>query len=87
LLDHRPEDRLRTTGRLLRLGERFGHVRLEAACRRALRYDDPGYSTIKRILEQGLDQAALPETTAAPVAHTFARAAAELMGHLLEAVR
>jgi len=87
LLDHRPEDRLRTAGRLLHLGERFGHLRLEAACRRALRYDDPKYSTIKRILEQGLDQEALPGTTAAPLAHTFARAAVELMGHLLGGVR
>ena len=73
----------RTAGRLLHLGERFGHVRLEAASRRAWRYEDPGYSTIKRILEQGLDQEALPETTAAPVAHTFVRATAELVGHLL----
>jgi hypothetical protein len=31
LLDHRPEDRLRTAGRLLRLGDRFGPERLEAA--------------------------------------------------------
>lgn len=87
LLDHRPEDRLRTAGRLLHLGEHFGHVRLEAACQRALRYDDPEYSTIKRILEQGLDQEVLPETTPAPVAHTFARAAVELVGHLLGVVR
>ena len=87
LLEHRPEDRLRTAGRLLQLGERFSRVRLEAACQRALRYDDPGYTTIKRILEQNLDQAALPETRAAPVAHTFARMTADLVGHLLGGTR
>jgi hypothetical protein len=83
LLDHRPEDRLRTAGRLLALRERFGAERLEVACQRALRYDDPAYATIKRILEQGLDQAPLPDTRAASVATTFARAASELVGHLL----
>ena len=82
-LEHRPEDRLRTAGRVLALCERFGDARLESACRRALRYDDPSYITIKHILEQGLDQAPLPETTAAPTARTFARAALDLVGHLL----
>jgi hypothetical protein len=37
-------------GRLLKLGERFGPERLEAACARALRFDDPAYITIKHIL-------------------------------------
>ena len=52
LLDHRPEDRLRTAGRLLRLGDRFGSERLEAACARALLFGDPVYLTIKKILEE-----------------------------------
>jgi transposase len=86
LLEHRPEDRLRTAGRVLALGERCGAERLEAACARAVRYEDPSYSTIKRILEQGLDQEALPETTPAPVARTFARTARELVSHLLGAL-
>ena len=82
-LDHRPEDRLRTAGRLLRLSERFGPQRLEAACARALRFDDPAYVTIKHILEQGLDAEELPSIEPAPPARTFVRTAAELIGHLV----
>jgi len=44
LLDHRPEDRLRTAGRLLKLSESFSPQRLEAACSRALRFDEPTYT-------------------------------------------
>lgn len=83
LLDHRPEDRLRTAGRLLRLGERFGSQRLEAACARALRFDDPAYVTIKHILEQGLDAEELPVAEPVPLALTFVRTAAEWVGHLV----
>jgi hypothetical protein len=82
LLGHRPEDRLRTAGRLLRLGDRFGPERLEAACARALRFDDPAYKTIKRILEQELDREDLPSTDPPSAAGTFARPPAELVGHL-----
>jgi len=84
LLEHRPEDRLRTAGRLLRLADRFDRRRLEAACARALRFDDPAYMTIKRILEQGLDAEEPPD--AAPrsrPAKAFARKADELVGHLI----
>lgn len=81
-LDHRPEDRLRTAGRLLQLGERFGPERLEAACARALRFDDPSYVTIKRILKQGLEQKDLPVFEASPPAQAFVRTSAELMAHL-----
>jgi transposase len=82
LLDHRPEDRLRTAGRLLQMGERFGPQRLEAACARALRFDDPTYVTIKRILKEGLDQEDLPVVESLPSAKAFVRTPAELTGHL-----
>jgi len=82
LLDHRPEDRLRVAGRLLELGARFTPQRLEAACARALRFDDPSYTTIKRILAEGLDREPLPQTTTIPPAQTFVRTAVELVGHL-----
>jgi transposase len=82
LLDHRPEDRLRTAGRLLRLGERFDPGRLETACARALRFGDPAYMTVKRILEQGLDREALPAIDPPPPAVAFVRSASELVGHL-----
>jgi transposase len=86
LLNHRPEDRLRTAGRLLRLGDRFGPERLEAASARALRFGDPAYLTIKRILERGLDAERLPPVTPSPPATTFARPVSELMGRLLGGV-
>ena len=82
-LDHRPEDRLRTAGRLLRLAEKFDPQRLEAACARALRFDDPAYVTIKSILDQGLDLEEQPATKPAPPARVFVRTRAELIGHLL----
>jgi hypothetical protein len=83
MLNHRPEDRLRMAGRLLRLGERFGPRRLEAACARAVRFDDPAYMTIKHILEQGLETQETPSTEPAPPASAFVRTAVELMGHLV----
>jgi transposase len=82
LLDHRPEDRLRVAGRLLKLAERFGPDRLEAACARALAFDDPAYLTIKRILEQGIDVEDLPSMAPAPPARAFVRTSTELVGHL-----
>jgi hypothetical protein len=78
LLAHRPEDRLRTAGRLLRLADRFTPNRLEAACERAQAYGDGDYVTVKRILETGLDQQLLAVPWPTPSAPcTFARAAAE----------
>jgi transposase len=83
LLNHRPEDRLRTAGRLVRLSDRFGPERLEAACARALRFNDPAYVTVKRILEQGLDAEKPPSTQPPPPAVAFVRSATELVGHLM----
>jgi hypothetical protein len=83
MLNHRPEDRLRTAGRLLRLGERFGTRRLEAACARAVRFDDPAYMTVKRIPEQGLETEEMPSTEPGPPASAFVRTAVELVGHLV----
>jgi hypothetical protein len=78
LLAHRPEDRLRTAGRLLRLADRFTPERLEAACARAQAYGDGDYVTVKRILEENLDQQPLAVSWPAPTApRMFARAAAE----------
>jgi len=60
VLGDRPLDRLRTALGILKLAHKFGPRRLEAACARALPYDDFAYATLKRILERGLDQAASP---------------------------
>lgn len=68
LLSERPHDRLRSVQALLRLAERVGKGRLEAACRRALHYADPSYRRIKTILAAGLEGQPLEanEKTAAP---------------------
>jgi transposase len=87
LLDDPAVDRLRTAGRLLRLGERYGDERLELACQRALQFGEPTYTTVKRILTEGLEaQPATPAPATTPPAHTFVRTASELLGHLFGGV-
>jgi hypothetical protein len=82
LLADRVIDRLPTVGRLLRLRERFGAARLEAACARAVRFDDLSYKTVKHILVNGLDgQSPAIDPPKAP-AQAFVRTPAELVGHL-----
>ena len=87
LLDDPVLDRLPTVGRLLRLRLRFGDTRLEAACARALHFDDPAYKTVKRILVQGLDgiEAAEP-TLPLSTARAFVRGVADLVGSALGGV-
>ena len=76
-------DRLRTAGRLVRLGDRYSAPSLEAACARAVQFAEPSYATVKRILVGGLDNvAAVPAPALNPPARTFARSASELLGHL-----
>jgi transposase len=82
LLDDPVVDRLRTAGRVLQLRERYGDVALEAACARALHYDDARYVTIKRILQEGLALEPLLDAPAEIPARTFIRSASELLGHL-----
>jgi hypothetical protein len=56
LFSDRVLDNLRAVQGVIRLGERFGVTRLEAACLRALTYGNPRYRTVKEILSKGLDQ-------------------------------
>jgi hypothetical protein len=49
-------ENLRAAQGVIRLGQRFGNTRLEAACARALAFDTPRYRSVKTILEKGLDQ-------------------------------
>lgn len=84
LLAHRPEDRLRSAGRLLRLAARTSPARLERACARALAYEAADYPTIRRILDEGLDaQPSAPAPPPAPRPYTFARGAAEFVASLM----
>ncbi len=49
-------DNLRAAQGVIRLKDKYGGVRLEAACKRALDYNNPRYGTVKTILEKGLEQ-------------------------------
>jgi transposase len=80
LLAQRPVDRLPMVKRLLRLADKYGALRLERACRRALQFEEYTGQTIRCILEKGLDMAVLPPiTTALLPAPQFARSAEELL--------
>ena len=76
-------DRMRTAGRLLRLVERFPIARVEAACARALHFEEVSYTTVKRILQQGLDQkeeVSAPTTLLPSAEFVFARSVEEIFG-------
>ena len=60
LLESRPEDRLRSAGRVLALADRFSAGRLERACARALYFGEADYWTIRNILQTGQDHEHLP---------------------------
>ena len=94
LLDHRPEDRLKVAGRLLRLVTDFGPDRLEQACARAGAYGSGEYVSVKRILLAGLDQTDTAPLVVAPIdrgepprSYTFARHASEFVVSLFGGVR
>src|SRR5260370_20807052 len=56
-----PWSRLRQAQKLLRLAERYGPARLDAACRRALDFDLLDVYRLQRILEQGLESQTEPQ--------------------------
>jgi transposase len=55
ILSDKAVDGIRPVRALLRLSTKFSAQRLAAACRRALRYDSPSYSSVKNILLKNLD--------------------------------
>ena len=55
-------DKLRSAQGVIRLVDGYGAVRVEAACRRALAFDNLGYRAVKTILNKRLDQSADPES-------------------------
>jgi transposase len=81
LLDDPVLDKLPTVQRLLGLATRYDAARLEAACQRALHFDDPRYTTVKRILREGLEIRPLIVPMPAPQARVFVRSPEELVGH------
>ena len=86
LLGDRPLYRLRSVQAILRLEETVGAERLDAACARALHFDDFSYRRIKAILNAALDREPLPD--AAPPAparqHAFARSGVEFFADVQE---
>jgi len=63
LLTEKPLDKLRTAQGILRLEHKYGKQRLEAACKRALFYDEVKYGTVSNILKRQKDKEPLqPET-------------------------
>lgn len=77
-------ERVHQAGKLLRLSEKYGSARLEAACQRALDHGDPAYKTVKGILIRNLDQEPRGIAVQLPPAHTFVRAGKEMVGELAE---
>ncbi len=55
-------DHLRAAQGVIRLEKQHGTKRLEAACERALTFDDPRYRTVKTILAKGLDQTSVNDS-------------------------
>jgi hypothetical protein len=55
LLTNRQLDGLDPSRGVLSLAKKYGNTRLEAACSRALRYEEPRYSTVKNILVRKMD--------------------------------
>lgn len=49
-------DNLRAAQGIIRLRDKYGSARLDAACQRALGYNNPRYGTVKTILAKGLEQ-------------------------------
>ena len=70
---------LRQAQGVLRLAEKHGPTRLNAACDRALAFGDPAYRTIKTILERGLEVQTLPAAVQPSLAGAFLRGPDQLV--------
>jgi len=72
LFAHNVLDNLRAAQGVIRLGNKYGPARLEAACIRALHFNNVKYRTVKTILHQGLDQGPLyAQSNVIPLASTY----------------
>ena len=73
LFNHKVLDNLRAAQGVISLGKKYGPARLEAACARALHFDNVKYRTVKCILHQGLDQVPLEnQTNVIPLTSVYA---------------
>ena len=85
LLSERPLDRLRSVQGILRLAEQYGGSRVEAACARAVRYGDPSYVRVKKILAAGMDAVEMESSVAQPSLplYDYARSVEEFFGEVV----
>jgi hypothetical protein len=56
IFNHKTVDGLRPARALISLAKTYGRDRLEAACRRAVAYESPQYTSVKAILVKNLDR-------------------------------
>ena len=56
---------------MLGFKKKYGKERLEAACRRALFYDNPRYQTVKTILIKELDHLEMPRETSRQLSDVY----------------
>ena len=76
-----PQQAFRSCLGIMRLGKSYGRERLEAACRRALRFQATSYTSVKSILKNGLDTVPQEEgLESPPIAHPNIRGAAYYEG-------
>lgn len=69
---------LRQSQGIIRLADKYGPERLNAACARANAFGDPSYRTVRNILEHGLDAHPVLTVTTTSSAQAFLRGADEL---------
>jgi hypothetical protein len=75
--------RLRAAQGVLRLSDKYGATRLEAACGKALNVGDPSYRTIKGILAAGVEADPPPPTTGDGGAPAFLHGPAQLFANIV----
>ncbi|MGE3320563.1 MAG: IS21 family transposase [Candidatus Berkiella sp.] len=73
LLNDSVVDYLRAAQNILGLRKKYGDMRLEAACQRALVFQSVHYKTIKTMLETGAEQQALPREETTALAEPYSR--------------
>jgi transposase len=64
-----PEQGYRPCLGIVRLADKYGEDRLDAACKRALAFSAVSYKSVKSILEKGLDRLAEKAESQAPIKH------------------
>jgi hypothetical protein len=82
MLAEKPVDRLRAAQGVINFVKRYGPARVEAACRRALIFEQTSYRMVATILRRGLENTPLPPEAVAqgpvPKTATFARPIQEI---------